>query len=519
MRLNAHASSDFIKILGYCEESEEDIKQYIRARKFNHLQSMKGEFTIVSANKDETIIITSLIGAMQYFYYYDGFTFSHGERIIDIVHERKLDWIWDWESLGDLCELENLTQDRTLHRDIKKVPAGTLLVFRNKLTLRSINLLNQMKLIEADPVDAVNVFNQETSRWVGPNPILSLSGGFDSRVILSSMLHQGIYPTIVTLGNKENSDMKVAEMIVNTFCLDHIRVKLSLEDLLEHGERISTITNGSKPACHWHTYIYPKKAGISKDNSFFVGTLGEFARSYYFDKGFISLLNDSISNAAQVTFWTLKLSKHRTFYEHELPYLCSELGREIGSDGIKKRAHRNASLSCGDFLSGGCRYYLEQRVPNFYANGITMYNDSSSWRSPFHSIKWLEIIWSLSDHWKLGSNWHRLAITRNYPSLLNFPEEKGLSKTKMLKKAPPLYWLPIMQRLKYKSYDMSAEWYADKRIQEFILDNSSMLDELIDHSLSESIINEHMVSKNRTRAISFLLTVLYFKISLNKGSK
>lgn len=508
-----------LKVFGYCEENQEIIKHHIYSRDFKTLQNMKGEFTLVHTSNGETIIITSLIGAMQYFYYYNGITFSHGERIVDIINEQNLGWDWDWESLGDLCELENLTQDRTLHKDIKKVPPGTLLIFQNKLKLYSVNLLDQMKVIDANPVDAIDVFNQETSRWVGGNPILSLSGGFDSRVILSSMLRQGIYPTIVTLGNKENSDMQVAKMIAKKFCLDHIQVKLSLDDLLNCGERISYITNGSKPACHWHTYIYPRKAGISKENSFFVGTLGEFARSYYFDKGFISLLNDSFSSFAQERFWILKLSRHRTFQQQESSYLCDHLCEEISDTGIKRRAHRNALLSRGDFLSGGCRYYLEQRIPNFYANGITMYNDSSSWRSPFHNLKWLEIIWSLCDHWKLGSNWHRLAISRNYPSLLDFPEEKGFNKIRMLKKAPPFYWLPIMQRLKYKSYDLSTMWYIDKRIQEFILDHSPLLDELIDRRLIESIIHEHVLSKNRTRAISFLLTIIYFRLSLSRGGK
>jgi len=460
-----------------------------------------------------------MIGAMQYFYYFDGKTFSHGEHLIDIINEQGLEWTWNWESVGDLCELENLTENRTLHKYIKRVPAGSILTFRNTLRLRSTNLLDQMKIVDADPIDAVNIFNQETERWAGTMPMLSLSGGFDSRVILSSMLKQNIYPTVITLGKSDNSDMQVAELIAEKFSLEHIKVKISLSDFIDHGEHIATITNGSKPACHWHTYIYPKKAGISKDQSFFVGTLGEFARSYYFDKGFLSLLNDSFSHAAQKQFWMLKLSRHRTFHEHESKFLCDELGEELGSYGQKRRAYRNASLSRGEFLAGGTRYYLEQRVPHFYANGITMYNDTTSWRSPFHNIEWLEIIWSLCDQWKLGSNWHRLAITRNCPSLLDFPEEKGFSRKKMMHKAPPLYWLPIMQRLKYKSYDMSAEWFANHRIQEFILDNSSFLDELIERRLSESILKEHVTSRNRTRAISFLLTVLYFKVSLSRGCK
>jgi hypothetical protein len=517
--LKAGHLDNTIKILGYCEKSQEIIKHHLQIESLHSLLNMNGEFTLIYTQAEKVIIITSLIGAMQYFYYYDGTTFAHGETILDIVNKLDLQWEWDWESLGDLCEQENLTQNNTMHSQIKKVPAGSILTFKDKLKIRTTNILDQIKIADSNPIDAISLFNQETYKWAGNNPILSLSGGFDSRVILSSMLKQGIYPTVITVGKEDDSDMKVAQMIVDKFMLDHIKVKLSLDDLINNAEHIATITNGSKPSCHWHTYLYPKKAEITKSQSFFVGTLGEFARSYYFDKGFLSLLNESFPKLAQEKFWVLKLSRHRTFLENERQYLCEELGKEVSREGVKKRAIRNAFLSKGEFLSGGSRYYLEQRIPHFYANGISMYNDTSSWRSPFHNIKWLETIWNLSDQWKLGSNWHRLTIKRNYPELLSFPEEKGLSKNRMLSKAPPLYWLPTMQRLKYKSYDMSAEWYADNRIKEIILDNSSFLDELIERRLCEAILKQHLSSRSRTRAISFLLTILYFKLALSRKGK
>ena len=84
----------------------------------------------------------------------------------------------------------------------------------------------------------------------------------------------------------------------------------------------------------------------------------------------------------------------------------------------------------------------------------------------------------------------------------------------MLKKAPPLYWLPMLQRFKYNTYDMSVEWFKEAKTHAFILDNSSIIDDLIERRLIESIIEEHKNSQNRTRAISFLLTILYFKIAL-----
>jgi hypothetical protein len=509
-------SDKSVKILGYCDKDEEIIRYLIRTKQYSAIQEMEGEFTVIHETSEIIVIITSMVGAIQYFYYYDGERFAHGSQIIDIVKAEKLEWEWNWESVGDLCELENLTENRTLHRKIKKIPSGTVLTYSNMLTMRTHNLLDSIKISDADPVAAIDVLNQSTKKWAGKNPFLSLSGGFDSRVILSSMLKQDIYPTVVTLGRTDNSDMQVAEMIAKEFCLEHLQVNLSLEDLLESGEIIASLTNGSKPACHWHTYLYPKKARLMKEHNFFVGTLGEFARSYYFDKGFLSLLNDGFTRFSQRKFWTLKLSRHRTFRNEEIAFLSSTLRREIGSKGMNDRAIRNANLSHGEFLAGGTRYYLEQRVPNFYANGISMYNATCSWRSPFHSHKWIEIIWNLSDQWKLGSNWHRLAIARNFPRLLQFPEEKGFNRKRMLTRAPLFYWLPIMQRLKYRSYDMSSEWYTAGKIREFIMDNRTYLDEFLDKTLCESVLKEHQLLMNRTRTLSFMLTLIYFKIALSR---
>jgi asparagine synthase (glutamine-hydrolysing) len=500
-----------IKIFGYCEFDQEFLKEMFDSGKYNSIQEAKGEFTIVYISPREVQVITSNIGAMHYFYYFDGERFSHGQHVVDIVQEMKLNWKWDWISVGDLCELENLTENRTMHRDIKRIPPGTILRFNGRLTLWSTTLIDTIKETDANAVDAVDIFNDETSRWGSNNPYLSLSGGFDSRVILSAMLRKKIYPTLVTLGDNRSTDIQVAGKIANRFALDHKIVQLSLDDFFREGEHISYITNGSKSACHWHTYLYPQKVEVPKDQSFFVGTLGEFARCYYFDKGVLSILLDSFSGLAQEKFWELKLKRHRTFRTSEYSLLSDDLKEELEEESIMMRARRNARLSKGNLLSGGCRYYLEQRVPNFYANGIRMYNSSTQWRSPFHSNEWLKTIWCLSDNWKLGSNWHRLAINRNFPELLNFPEEKGLNRKRMLKKAPPLYWTPQVQRMKYQTYDLSESWYASNSIREYLMDNVTLIDDIAHKNLCDSILMEHKESKTRTRAISFLLTMLYFK--------
>lgn len=505
-------TSTTLRLIGYCEKPEAFLIQCYEANDLASLTDLRGEYTLIFQSPTECCIITSPIGAMHYFYTVQNGILHHGDRVVDILKEAKLAWHWNWQSLGDLCQLENLTNNQTLHPEVQRVPPGSMLRFRNgRLDLRTKAYLDSISVRHADPSEAVTYLNEEVAAWSGLNPYLSLSGGFDSRVILSSLLTQGIRPHLITMGSDESSDVGVARSMAKRFGLAHDLIRIRLEDLITHGSRISALTNGSKTAWHWHTYLYPLKAAIPASSTFFVGTLGEFARSYYFDKGVLGRAANAIAPFSLRRFWTLKLRRHPTFLPGELASLTPAFAQQLSDDGILARSERLTSYCHDQFLSGLTRYYFEQRVPNFYANGIKMYLASSQWRSPFHSRKWIDSIWNLDASWKLGSNWHRHAIATNLPDLLSFPEENGFDRKKMLRVAPLFYWTPFMRRTPYISYDMSARWYGEPSMQDYLRSNLTCIDDLIDPSAATQILDSHRNGTDRTRTIAFLLTMIHWK--------
>ena len=117
------------KVYGYCDKSIEQIECEFRRNRIDRLTELGGEYTLVCESSERVVIITSRIGAIHYFYFYDGQEFYHSQHILDIVKASGISWQWNWESLGDLCELENLTENRTLHPYVYKVPAGCILKF------------------------------------------------------------------------------------------------------------------------------------------------------------------------------------------------------------------------------------------------------------------------------------------------------------------------------------------------------------------------------------------------------
>ena len=505
-----------LKLIGYCELDESALLKKFLSEGPDALRDLRGEYALIIENSDECLIITSPVGAMHYFYALKDGKFYHSDKVVDILRESGLDWKWDWNALGDLCQLENLTDNATLHKDIRKVPAGSVLHFHNgKIGLEPNSYIDLIPRQKSDPDIALAALNEEIAFWAGDDPYLSLSGGFDSRAILSSMLKQGIKPHLITTGTDECSDVQVTRRIADAFGLKHDIITLDLQDFVANSAEISTLTNGTKPACHWHTYLYPLKAKLEKNRTFFVGTLGEFARSYYFDKGCLAQFADIFGEYSLALFWKLKLGRHHTFADNELNGLAPEFSSQLDTVGTSNRAKQLTRLCHKQFLPGLTRFYFEQRVPNFYANGIKMYLATGNWRSPYHSRKWIGAIWNLDNTWKLGSNWHRYAIAKNFPQLLDFSEENGFDMKKMLPKAPPFYWTPFMRHTPYATYDLSIGWFRDARIQEFMRENVSLISDIIDKKTAVSIIEAHRSGIDRTRTMAFLLAMLHWKRAVN----
>ena len=262
--------------IGYCDRTEAYLLGRFLRQGSHTLAETQGEYTLViETDGGDVTVVTSPVGATHYYYTEQYGRLFHGDQVAEILRLSGLEWRWNWQALGDLCQLENLTDNQTLHPEIHRVPPCSILHFTDsRLALHSKSVLDRIPAAPADPDAAVEALNAAVLRLAGNNPHLSLSGGFDSRVILASMLHQGLRPHLITMGREEATDVQVARYMARRFDLPHQLINLDLEEFFAHAPRISSLTNGTKTACHWHTFLYPLRAAIPTDATFFVGTLG-----------------------------------------------------------------------------------------------------------------------------------------------------------------------------------------------------------------------------------------------------
>lgn len=305
------------------------------------------------------------------------------------------------------------------------------------------------------------------------------------------------------------------EAIGHQFGLKVRGIELATEDYLEAAAKISCATSGTKPAAHWHTYIFTAKSGVTPNDRLLVGANGEFVRTYYLDKGIMALAADFLlPGIALREFWKRKAKP--ALKNEELCGVSSE-----AADSLCDRSAQVARLAGarpgGSPLRQLDHFYLEERVRHFVGNGLALYGLSAAWRTPFLSVPWIAEAEKLPRKWKLGNNWHRHAIARLCHKLLDFPEEHVAPA--MAKTHPPLYWLPSRRQQQTVGYADYEKVFRDERILSLLLDHANDVSDLIDPGIIEKIVAEQRISGTRQRAVSILLALAVWRRSVLPGGK
>jgi asparagine synthase (glutamine-hydrolysing) len=327
-----------------------------------------------------------------------------------------------------------------------------------------------------------------------------MSGGFDSRVILSALLRLGVKPLLLSMGFEDTTDVVISKEIARFFGLSLETVSVDLEDYFASGLEIVKLTGGTKTAENWHTYIYPRKSHFPLGCNFFVGSNGEFARSIHAGHDATASIANLFPSLAVPWRWRLKLKTiagkgQRPFRDAELGGMCEELRNELGPSGYQRRVAKLTALCHKTFLEGFRRFLIEQGVRTFISNGLKLYSGRFSWRAPFIDRDWVESVMNLPQKFKSGSNWHRFAIAQNEPRLLDFPFEKDIPK--------PVH------------YARYPEWFATKRTVGFIVSNAGILEDVLAAKVVRSIIEEHVRLRSRTRTLSFLISQIFWRLAVN----
>ncbi len=403
--------------VGYSSFSADEIIQHIRNG--GKIEDLPGDFVCAG----EGILVTSAVSAHPYFYYHceNSDQFLHGANLFDVVTQAKIPWTWNQRALNSLLCLGHLVGSDTLHKFVHRVPAASILYFGKKqLKIVNTNFWSTLfnNNYNPNPETALDKYNRAMTSCIDLSKSLtvSLSAGRDSRAILAWTLGQGIKPRTITMGESNSEDLIEAKAICRKFNLDHTTIELKKDDYHIHAERIIYLTGGSKTAAHWHTHIYPHKAGLNTRDIHLVGSNGEFARTYYIPKGWQTKIAQVSNLPLTNLFMWIKFGprKYRKSKASRIPIK----GGDADEKFFKLITHLwDLSRGSSDFLNNLDIFYTRERVRHLIGNGLALYNDFCDTRSPFLDAQWIKSISHLSRYWKLSSRFHEFIINNNFPKL------------------------------------------------------------------------------------------------------
>lgn len=470
-----------IRIIGYCNLSHKQIENLFLRGRTSDLLLAGGEFIIVIKYAADTIIVTSHNGIIPYYFCFNSRqSLIHGETIKDVSVKSRLPWKWNVAAFADYIALDHVLNSETMHPNIRRTPRNsTVSVVDGRFSVTDGPPKEGKS--SGDPFEeSVRELQREVLACWENNTILCLTGGFDSRLLLAVLLAEGIQPPLLVTGQEGSFDLRVACEIATHFNLPIYRTEVGLTDFLEYAGEIVEKTDGLLPMAHWPGVLLAKR---SQNQKLILGFNGEFARSYYHDRGLASLLNQS--SATRLTwnrYWLHRF--YQPFSSNDLNCICPDLAEQFGAEANEGRIARLE-------VSTGCRgmkfdqVFLNQYSRNKTGKDLAAISFFAQWRAPFFSKVWMELVQRLPRVLKLGSWYHRKAIFRLIPGLLNFPEER---RPLMATSRWPGwgYWLTSTSRMTVNHFfDQSI--YEDRNLLDFAASCLTSLSDLIDIRLLNAL--------------------------------
>jgi asparagine synthase (glutamine-hydrolysing) len=498
---------------GYCASGVDQILARLGARGVESLTELEGEYVLVIEGENERWLVSSARGFEPYFYAERGGNLFHGLTVGQVIASSGLAWSWNPRAVADFLRLDHLVGDASLHPEVRRLPAATVLHHRTgrRATLAVRPWSELHREAGPDPQRALDALLSSVARWLDGDTALAMSSGFDSRLLLAACLRLGHRPELLVMGEDDSTDVLVSRAIARSFGLPLRSVKLDLSSFVDHAPRIVELTSGTKSALHWHSYVFPLRAGLPRGRTVLVGTNGEWARSDYLNLGLLSRSVDVVARpplaaAAHRAYWSLK--PRAPLRPEEIRDLSPELRAELALPR-REVAARLAALCQGDtFLGGLDRFFTGERVRNFHSNGLRLYGAHVSPRMPFLSRDWMTAVAALPRRWKLGSAWHRWAIQRLAPRLLDFPE--GARSPRTSPTPPLLYWAPpplVPAPVPYADYDRILR---RPELLDLLAAQARSMTEQIPSSVVMRIVEEQRRGLPRTGAVAALLALTTF---------
>ncbi|MDG4765653.1 hypothetical protein O7632_16325 [Solwaraspora sp. WMMD406] len=437
------AGTDEVTVFGHCAENPQRITDLIGSGQAAALTVLPGDFVIAVTDPDQVTLISSRSGVVDHFYDTRS-PLTHGRTVDDVLAAARRPLSWNHEAVADYLAVGHLLGDETLDRHVRRVPAGAVVTLDRDGARVSAGPAIRMPS-PTTPDDAVRALRDSVRRAVsapagtdGHSAVdctLSMSGGLDARLLLAALLADGHRPHLLVSGVAGSFDRQVATTIATDLGLPYTVRAVPAGDLDAGTERTARATGGLLPISNWAGMAH-LSTPTPPNPPVLLGYHGEFARGYYLPPVGAAALRLAYRGAGHATDHLLRRFAH-PFRADEHRRLSAELADALRPAALRARIDRVLPTT-GTLARATADFFHTQYGRRKIGTNLAAIGGHPAWRVPYLDPTWTDAVRGLPVRAQLGDRWHRYAISRLWPRLLDYPEQGYGGRT--ASRPPARYW-------------------------------------------------------------------------------
>ena len=405
-------------------------------------------------------IVNDRFGHRHFYYFSDNEIFMFSPEIKGFLNYEKFDKSLDQQGLSDFFVYSYQFSDRTFFSKVKLLPPASILIKTiDGISLKKYwvpqysnknNVANLSDCIE----EGYECFSQSVSRCLGAarKVLVPISGGLDSRLILSFASQRELDITPITFGTRNCSDFKFAKQVCSVLSMQEPQL-IEISDIWyqEYADRLAWLGEAAYGALGMTTQY-----GVSEK------VKGPFDRSLNGLYGGHLSFGSPYFNKTDLTFdYSTQERTNRIkkgFNGHRYPLLEKSLNEKIrqaidefSNKTIEEEWERSFQVS--DIYAFRQDYIfiynrIRRGMNNINQNKF-FYND----RQPFASYELFDFYLSLSPELSLGHFLYKELYKKKLPRLARIPwQQTGLNLYQQ-----PSSWFNFRNRIMKK-----GKWYLKK---------------------------------------------------------
>jgi len=446
------------------DQDEEVILNIYKIFGENTPNKLNGEFNVViyDINKSQLFIFNDRFGFKHLYYYYnDDNVFLFGPEIKSILSNKDIDRSIDEHGIADFFNFSYHMGNRTMFKSISMLPpASCMILENNEIRLKTYwkpkyTCQLGMKDLDEAVETGYHLFQQSLQRRVRgcTNVMVPITGGLDSRLILSTVNELSCKITTATFGVKGCADHEIAKKVCKALGLNEpMLVSRKPKWLFTYADELSSLNECNYAGLGLTTqYGFRDTIGLDFDcflNGIFGGHLS-FGSPYFTKKD----LESDYSPKERVDRLSKGLNGH--LYQMYLKDCGTDTLNDIVTayhdKSLNEEYERTESISdTYAFRQDGL--FLYNRIRRGM-NSIDQYKSFYNNQLPFASYELYDFYLSLSPELLLNHFLYKEIYKRKLPHLASIPwQSTGVN----------LYKFPTKYQVYKKDLNNKLFWYSMK---------------------------------------------------------